>query len=218
MGRPRKNALNRAAWIAAARKLLIKKGIVNVKVEPLAKTLGVTTGSFYWHFPGREALRKAVLQDWVDANTTPLFEAVQGAGEDPRHQYLAFFGVWVLERGFDPAYDQAIRAWARTSKEVSRILHKVDADRIDLLTEIMKGFGHEAFEARMRARITYYHQVGYYALDVHEPRQLRVKLAPYYAETLTGSKWMFELESVEEIRKGMEGAPVFARDRGPGDE
>lgn len=210
MGKRPKRALSREDWVGAARKMLKKKGIVNVKLERLAGDLGVTTGSFYWHFSGREALHKALLQDWIDVNTMPLFEAVSMAGEDPRHQFLAFSGVWVLERDFDPAYDQAIRVWARTSRGVSKILHKVDGDRIDLLTDIMKGFGHDEFEARMRARIHYYHQVGYYAMGVRESQHVRISLMPYYAEILTGSRWLCELESDEEIRKGLEGVPVFS--------
>ena len=48
-------------------------GIANVKVEPLAKALNVTTGSFYWHFAKREDLYDALLQDWYDTNTAPVY-------------------------------------------------------------------------------------------------------------------------------------------------
>ena len=98
MRKKRSGALGKQDWISGARKLLIKSGIANVKVEPLAKALNVTTGSFYWHFAKREDLYDALLQDWYDTNTAPLHRAVEGAGPDPRQQYLAFFGVWVLER------------------------------------------------------------------------------------------------------------------------
>ena len=198
-------SLNREGWIGGARKLLIKNGISNVKIEPLAKKLKVTTGSFYWHFKGRQDLHDALLQDWADTNTAPLQEAVDAAGPDPRQQYMTFFGAWVLERDYDPAYDGAIRDWARTSKKVANKLREIDDDRIALLTRIMNNFGYEGTAAEIRARVTYYHQVGYFAMNVMETSERRLALAPFYAEVLTGSDWMHELGSIEEIRDRMLG-------------
>jgi AcrR family transcriptional regulator len=205
----RPDALQQRDWVVAARKLLIRRGIANVKVEPLAQAMKVTTGSFYWHFTGRQALHDALLKDWYDTNTAPLYEAVKSAGSDPRKQYLAFFGVWVLERDFDPRYDQAIRDWARTSTRVAGLLREVDDTRIKLLIEIFENFGYSGLDAEMRARVTYYHQVGYYAMHVKEMRERRLELAPFYADILTGHPWMHELTSVEAIRAGMLGGASF---------
>lgn len=209
------DALQKQDWVKAARRVLIKHGISNVKIEPLAKTMAVTTGSFYWHFSGRQELHEALLNDWYDTNTAPLYEAVKSAGVDPRIQYLAFFGVWVLERDFDPRYDQAIRDWARTSKPVADLLREVDDARIQLLHGIFKNFGYEGIEAEMRARVTYYHQVGYYALHVREQRNRRLELAPYYADILTGMPWMHELKTVDEIRAAMLAENRFAEEWSP---
>jgi AcrR family transcriptional regulator len=205
----RPGALQKRDWVVAARKLLIKRGISNVKIEPLAKLMAVTTGSFYWHFADRPELHDALLQDWYDTNTAPLFDAVKAAGSDPRRQYLGFFGVWVLERDFDPKYDQAIRDWARTSKKVADVLREVDQRRIDLLKGIFENFGYMGLDAEMRARVTYYHQVGYYAMHVKEQHERRLELAPYYADILTGHSWMHVLSSVSEIEAGMSGATLF---------
>jgi AcrR family transcriptional regulator len=201
--------LQKQDWVIAARRLLIRRGIANVKVEPLAQAMSVTTGSFYWHFTRRQELHDALLKDWYDTNTAPLYQAVRNAGSDPRRQYLAFFGVWVLERDFDPRYDQAIRDWARTSKRVADLLREVDDARIRLLLEIFENFGYSGLQAEMRARVTYYHQVGYYAMHVREPRERRLELAPYYADILTGYRWLYELKSVEQIQAGMLGNTSF---------
>jgi AcrR family transcriptional regulator len=205
----RPGALQKRDWVIAARKLLIKRGISNVKVEPLAKAMAVTTGSFYWHFADRPELHDALLQDWYDTNTAPLFDAVKAAGPDPRRQYLGFFGVWVLERDFDPKYDQAIRDWARTSKKVADMLREVDQRRVDLLKGIFENFGYQGLAAEMRARVTYYHQVGYYAMHVKEQHERRLELAPYYADILTGHGWMHALKSVDKIEAGMSGEVLF---------
>ena len=205
MKKPNSKTLTKRDWVMGARKQLIRQGISNVKIEPLAKVLNVTPGSFYWHFAGREELYDELVQDWINTNTSPLHKAVEAAGSDPRQQYLAFFGVWVLERDFDPAYDQAIRDWARNSKKVARILHRIEDDRIKLLIQIFENFGYKGLDAEMRARVTYYHQIGYYAMNVRERRAERLMLAPYYAEILTGSPWMHDLKTTEEIREGMMG-------------
>jgi hypothetical protein len=137
---------------------------------------------------------------------------VKAAGTDPRRQYLAFFGVWVLERDFDPKYDQAIRDWARTSKKVADLLREVDNTRIRLLIDIFENFGYSGLDAEMRARVTYYHQLGYYAMHVSEARERRLELAPFYADILTGHSWMHALQSIEEIQAGLLGEASFQDD------
>ncbi len=205
MRKPRLGALSRSDWIAGARKLLIRSGIAGVRVEPLARKLKVTPGSFYWHFRGREDLYDALLDDWYRANTTSFHQAVETAGTDPARQYWAFFGVWVLERGFDPAYDRAVREWGKISKKVAARVREIDASTIALLVGIFERFGYEGLDATMRARITYYHQVGYYALGVKEAREHRLELAPYYAEILTGLDWMRDISTVADVRAVMLG-------------
>jgi AcrR family transcriptional regulator len=210
--RPKKNArkmqLGKDDWIRVAKTILIKHGIGEVKIEKIAAKLKVTIGSFYWHFSGRPQLHEAIIADWLATNTKPLEEAVKQAGADPRHQYLAFFGVWVLERNFDPAYDSAVRNWARISPEIAAVMTKVEAARIDILNGIMQRFGYGLEEAMMRARVTYYHQVGYYALNIHEPTAKRVALAPDYAKVLVGFDWMRELAGTDKIERAMRGERV----------
>jgi AcrR family transcriptional regulator len=205
MRKPPAGALSRDDWIVGARKLLVRSGIAAVRIEPLARKLKVTPGSFYWHFSGREDLYDALLDDWYSSNTAPLRLAIENAGPDPERQYWAFFGVWVLELGFDPAYDRAVRDWGKTSRKVALRVQGVDADVIALLTGIFERFGYRGLEATMRARVTYYHQVGYYALGVKEEREGRLALAPYYAEILTGPGRMTKLATVADIRAAMLG-------------
>lgn len=204
----RKVQLGKDDWIRVAKTILIKHGIGEVKIEKIAAKLKVTIGSFYWHFTGRPELHEAVIADWLATNTKPLKEAVEHAGNDPRHQYLAFFGVWVLERNFDPAYDSAVRNWARTSPNIATVMTKVEVERIGILWGIMKQFGYADEEAMMRARVTYYHQVGYYALNIHEPTAKRVALAPDYAKVLVGIDWMRELAGTDKIERAMRGERV----------
>lgn len=182
--------LDRGRWLDAARTALIEGGIERVKVDVLAKTLGVTGGSFYWHFRDRPELLAALLEHWRSANTAPWFDAVAGAGDDPLAQFEAIVAMWIDEIDFSPAYDSAVRDWARNSPEAEAAVREVDARRIELLAGIFRGFGYAPRHAHVRARVTYFHQVGYYALRIIETRAQRRRLKPLYYESLLGAEVM----------------------------
>ncbi len=100
----------------------------------------------------------------------------------------ALVHVWLDEVGYSPAWDAAVRDWARTSRPVATLVHQVDEQRVRLLQRLFRRFGYAAPEAFIRARITYFHQVGYYALHIAESRARRRRLLPLYLKVLTGRK------------------------------
>jgi AcrR family transcriptional regulator len=171
-------------WVAAARAALISGGIERVKVDVLARSLKISRGSFYWHFPHREALLAALLQDWQARNTAPFAAAVKRGDRNGRAEFQAIVDMWLEEKEYDPAYDAAVRDWARTSSRVAKLVRQVDRARIKLLAQIFTDLGFGREEADIRARITYFHQVGYYALGLQESKARRRKLAPVYARVL----------------------------------
>jgi len=173
-------------WIAAARGVLIEAGIEAVKVERLAAGLGVTRGSFYWHFANRDALLAALLRDWAETNTAPIVRAVEAAGEDGHARMMALVRVWIDETDFSPDYDAAVRDWARRSPRVAATVRRIDARRIAVLQGIFDRFGYPPDAALIRARVAYFHQVGYYALAIRETKARRLSLLPLYYEALTG--------------------------------
>jgi AcrR family transcriptional regulator len=178
---------DREDWVEAARRALVDGGVAKVKVEPLAALLGVTTGSFYHHFRRRQDLLDAVLAHWERENTEPLFRAVSAAGDDPDSQLDALFEAWLAESDYDPAYDSAVRDWARTFGLAEAAVRRVDARRIDLLKAIFLRFGYDEERAFIRARVTYFHQVGYYAMAIVEPAAVRNRWRPLYREVLVGT-------------------------------
>lgn len=178
----------RADWIAVARKFLIAGGIAKVKVDRLADELEITRGSFYWFFKGREELFDALLKDWEDTNSGPLLDAINSAS-GAREKYLALIRTWLEEKAFSPRYDSAIRDWARTSPKVAKVVRAVDEKRILAITEIYRDFGYDEDEALVRGRITYFHQVGYYALHFKESLEERKRWTPLYFKALTGKTY-----------------------------
>lgn len=183
---PKRSPLGRDAWLDTARVALVEEGTAGIEINKLARRLGVSRGGFYWFFSSRQQLLDELLALWVETSTV-LYERILLSNQrDGMREYFALIDLWVDEKDYDPRWDGAVRDWARTSAAVLKSVRKVDQQRIAALQQIFHDMGYQDPEALLRARITYYHQVGYYALGVRESRKTRRKLLPYYAKVLTG--------------------------------
>ena len=211
--------LTRDSWVAIARKALITAGIEEVKVDVLARRLKVTRGSFYWHFDSRQDLLNALLEDW-EANNLREIESIRTLVATEGDALLELFRVWLGEDPAFPAFDIAIRVWARKTPAVSKVVRKIDDCWIQLLQEQLERGGMTAPESFVRARIMHFHQVGYFALSIDENLAERAELAPYYYSALTGSpapKGMVEAMLALRPKKGR-AAKKAARTPAPADE
>lgn len=187
----RARPLSRASWIAAARAELLRGGISAVKIGRLATRLRATRGSFYWHFVDRGDLLRALLLDWEATNTAPFERVLEEQSGGPPNgvaEFEAIVDLWLTEREFSPAFDTAVRDWARQSKSVASAVQRADSRRIEVLRRIFHDLGYRDPEALVRARITYFHQVGYYALGLAETPERRRELASYYQAALIGER------------------------------
>lgn len=191
--------LDKASWIAAARKTLIEKGIAGISLRQLAEELGATTGAFYWQFANLEELLEDVRQDWAQRNTAPFTRAIEAAGDDGWDQYLAYVGVLLKEDEYIPQYDNAIRDWAHSSKRTAEVLKEIEAFRIQQLHQVFLALGFTARAAQVRAYVTYFHQTGYNAMQVSEPREERLMNIPFYAEVLTNRTDLLGLKTAEAV-------------------
>ncbi|HEY6482977.1 MAG TPA: helix-turn-helix domain-containing protein [Steroidobacteraceae bacterium] len=184
--RSRISPLGRDAWLAAARDSLIREGIAAVKIGRIARRLKVTRGGFYWFFASRQQLLDELLELWQRENTAALKAILQSSAANGMAEFRALGDVWIGERTYSPAWDAAVRDWARVSAKVARVVRRTDEERIRLMKRIFLDLGYADEEAFVRARICYFHQVGYYALGVRESRQERLRLLPLYTRVLTG--------------------------------
>ncbi len=173
-----------------ARKLLIQGGISGVKIDRIAKKLGVTRGGFYWRFKGQGDLLDTLLEDWRTTNTRSTVEALRSPGE-PVKRFTRLMHVWIDEIDFDPSYDLAVRDWARVSRKADKAVRHYDSEVVEALKVLFADAGYGADEASIRARITHYHQVGYYALRVRQSRESRYQTADLYLRLLTGIEGSF---------------------------
>ncbi|RZF63882.1 TetR/AcrR family transcriptional regulator [Sphingomonas populi] len=187
--------LTREDWIAVARKVLVKSGIDDVKVDRLAKRMKVTRGSFYWHFEDRQALLDALLEDWRGRNVREIEQIAARWATTPL-DFVEVVRIWLGEDPIVPQFDTAIRAWARKSPAVARLVHETDKAWVTLLQSHFTRMGLGPDESLVRARVVYFHQIGYYALAIDESIEERVRLAPFYNEVLTGQRPTPELEAM----------------------
>jgi AcrR family transcriptional regulator len=191
-------SLGREDWIAAARTELIAGGVNAVKIGRLAKRLRVTRGGFYWHFTSRADLLDELIQSWEISNTAPFERSLtSGSVRDGVREFVAIANLWLNEKEYSPAFDTAVRDWARISKAVAAAVRRVDERRIGVLHRIFLDLGFADPEALVRARVAYFHQVGYYTLAISQDRASRVALVPIYVQVLTG----LPLNVVEEALK-----------------
>ena len=145
----------------------------------LADELGVTRGSFYWHFGNREDLINALVAYWKDHNTKAVVDSVKDA-DSLSNGIFAFFETCLDAELFDPRLDLAIREWARRSTEVREHVDSADNTRVQALTEFFQRFDYPMPEAFIRARVLYFAQIGFYALDVREPLETRISYSEAY--------------------------------------
>jgi AcrR family transcriptional regulator len=172
-------------WLSVARETLIKDGVNAVKIDRLAKACNVTRGGFYWRFKSREDLLDQLLQDWKRTNTTPIVDALMAEGT-PQERYRSLINLWLEEGAYRSDYDVAVRNWAVASPKVAKVVHEADDLRIEALRKLFEDAGYSADEAFIRARITYFHQVGYYAMGLGESKRRRRELSSLYYQVLTG--------------------------------
>lgn len=177
--------LGRQAWLKVARQALIEEGTAGVEINKLAKRLRVSRGGCYWFFKDRQHLLDELLAYWAETGTAAYERILRGRGHDGMRKLRAFADLWI-DADDDLKWDCAVRDWARTSFEVRKAVQAVDDNRVAVLEQVFRDLGYRGQDAHVRARITYYHQVGYSAIGVRESRRQRVKLVPFYTRVLTG--------------------------------
>ena len=177
--------LQRFDWLEKALEIFVAEGIDAVRITRLAEDLGVTRGSFYWHFENREDLIDALVEFWKSKNTAALTASVEHA-QSLDEGILRFFEICVDASQFDPRLDLAIREWARRSSKIHRLVDEEDQTRINSLSRFFERFDYPMPEALIRARVLYYSQIGFYALEVKETLPTRLGYTEAYFQCFTG--------------------------------
>jgi AcrR family transcriptional regulator len=134
---PKPSALQPGDWLKAALSRLASHGIESVRVEVLARDLGVSKGSFYWHFHDRRDLLDRMLSLW-EAGESEWFEV------RPADDSTATRWARVVARTADPEHvrlEVAVRNWARTEPRVARRVAELEQRKIALIAGVLRDVG-----------------------------------------------------------------------------
>ncbi|MBD0416890.1 TetR/AcrR family transcriptional regulator [Oryzicola mucosus] len=173
-------------WLNLAVETLVAEGIDQVKVQVMAKTLGVSRSSFYWFFESIPDLQNQLLDFWLRRNTGPIIEGAMRPAKTINKAVCNVFECWVDRTRFDPDLDNAVRFWARREARIRKIVDEADSQRVEALTRMFHRFDYPLEEANTRARVLYYTQIGHFTLQPRETARERFSHVPSYLVTFTG--------------------------------
>lgn len=138
-------------WLQQALEVLRDEGIQGVRVERLARDLGVTKGSFYWHFTDRKDLFGHLLEYWSQQYNDVVTKNPQFTEGDPAKGMLAAM-TKVREERLDQ-YELAMRAWAAHDASVSEAVEKVYRQRTKFVRSLFNRLGFRGPDAEIRTRL-----------------------------------------------------------------
>lgn len=157
-----RSTLSAGDWEQQALVLIAEKGIRAVAVESLARRMGVTKGSFYWHFHNRESLLEQSLIRWEkhdEANLQTSLSAI----DDPRERLRSFFRRTGREKLTHNVYSSL--CMASDHPQVEPLLERVAARRMKHIEKAFEEIGFDPQQASHRARLTYSAYLGFLQLQ-----------------------------------------------------
>jgi AcrR family transcriptional regulator len=143
-------------WIDFALTTLVDEGFSALKVDVLARKLGVSRGSFYWHFRDLGAFHARVVEHWKQIATEGIIADIEryDVGEE-RLDALARHGF-----GHDVVLEVRMRAWADNNPEVARVLGDIDRRRREYMEQMLVEAGIRPSLAATRAQLFYWTYLG----------------------------------------------------------
>src|SRR5258707_14404145 len=141
------NRLGPAEWVKAGLKALAKSGFSALKADTLAHRLGVSRGSFYWHFTDVPAFHAALLRRWREIALENIIEEIEGTPDDRLEAllYRAFAG--------GPGIERAVRAWATADARARAAVEAGGVGRVRYFCKLLIDAGISAQPAQGRAPI-----------------------------------------------------------------
>lgn len=172
-------------WVEAGFVELARAGVEGVRVEVLAKNLGVTKGGFYRRFADRAALLDAMLEGWREGRVAAIAQQTSLDGQEPRERLKAL--IQLYSERLNPegmAIELAIRQWARSDENAAGAVASVDAARLKHVSELYRATGLAAEAAEAQAFLFYCFIFGQSLLFVESGARKRSQLVARSAEKL----------------------------------
>jgi AcrR family transcriptional regulator len=153
-------------WVDQGLKALASRGFTALKAEPLAKTLRVSRGSFYWHFADIAAFHAAILARWHEVAAEQIIANVEAASKDEEPLALLLRRVF----GERLMLERAVRTWASVDPAARAAVQAIDRRRLNYVEGLLAQSGLAAELARARAQILYWAFLGFALSDQPLPK------------------------------------------------
>jgi AcrR family transcriptional regulator len=172
-------------WIEAGLEEIARTGVEGVRVEVLAKSLGVTKGGFYRRFRDRAALLEAILQNWSTGRIAAIERHTSLDGASARERLRALIALYSERMNTaGMAVELAVRQWARSDELAANAVASVDAARLKNVGLLYRATGLPAEEADAQAFLFYCFVFGQGLLFLERGPRKRAQLVAKSAETL----------------------------------
>jgi AcrR family transcriptional regulator len=153
-------------WLDQGLKVLAERGFTALKAEPLAKAMGVSRGSFYWHFADISAFHAAILKHWREVAAEEIIADVEAAAANDNPLPLLLRRVF----GERLKLENAVRSWARFDPLARSAVQAIDRRRLSYVESLLSASGLSPDVARARAQILYWAFLGFALSDTPLPR------------------------------------------------
>jgi len=143
-------------WLTFSLKELARNGHGHLTANRLASKLGVSRGSFYWHFKSVRDFEKSLLEEWADLSTEEIIKNLKPLGS-PKQRLSA-----LIKRAMDGnmKLERAVRSWATSDKMVAKTVRSVDLRRVKYIEEILQAVGVTKADRMPRAQTLYWASIG----------------------------------------------------------
>jgi AcrR family transcriptional regulator len=147
--------LDRQAWLKAAAAAIAEDGFNGTRILPLSKRLGVTRGSFYWHFADHAAFVEAFIEYWRDQQLRAV-SAYQYPSDDPLVAYAHLLDIVLTDTGAEQKrlkVEFALRGHARRDPVAAKAVAEVDRARTQLFLPLVRTLASSDEEAQSLAHL-----------------------------------------------------------------
>ncbi|MEM6535072.1 MAG: TetR/AcrR family transcriptional regulator [Pseudomonadota bacterium] len=148
--------LTREDWLRFALIELSRSGHTKLSANALAAKLGVSRGSFYWHFQSLDDFHEMLLKMWADLTTEKVIDDLRAVGS-PKQRLASLIKQSMLG---DSKLERSIRSWAVSNTTVARHVHAVDARRVAYVEQLLLNLGADPVDVRSRSQILYWAVIG----------------------------------------------------------
>jgi AcrR family transcriptional regulator len=183
--RPNKaSTLSRDEWLERALDVVSRGGGAKLRIDNLVKKIGVTKGSFYWHFKNRDDFVRSLINYWHERYTLTVSDYLddyEGSAKEKLRKLMEMVFVEQLTR-----HDLAIRSWAIAEPKLRVLVKRTDDHRLNYLRMLFRGIGFNKDGADLRARVFLGEAAWEAALFETMTRPQREKKAMAFFDLLVG--------------------------------